>query len=147
VPQTPQSTVTLQYAAAQITGDLNVLGVGWNDTTGRVSLVTTPTAMFISWPSVQPLEMGHLKQSTMHRISIQVQTRLQSCLHLRPLIQTSEYSSTETERSDRRNGGRNREQRDQVLWTLTNKNANDLLFAANTVATSAQGPGTSWLAE
>src|SRR5260370_20437154 len=40
VPPTPQSTVTVQYAAPQIAGDLNVVVVGWNDTTARVSLVT-----------------------------------------------------------------------------------------------------------
>jgi fibronectin type 3 domain-containing protein len=39
-PQTPQSTVTVTYANAQASGDLNVVVVGWGDTTATVSSVT-----------------------------------------------------------------------------------------------------------
>ena len=38
-PQTPQSTVTVTYAAAQVAGDLNVVVVGWNDSTATISSV------------------------------------------------------------------------------------------------------------
>jgi len=40
VPQTPQSTVSATYAAAQTAGNLNVVIVGWNDTTATVTSVT-----------------------------------------------------------------------------------------------------------
>jgi hypothetical protein len=40
VPQTAQTTVTLPYTEAQLAGDLNVVVVGWNDTTAQVSTVT-----------------------------------------------------------------------------------------------------------
>ena len=40
VPQTSQTTVTLPYTSAQTAGDLNVVVVGWNDTTAKVSSVT-----------------------------------------------------------------------------------------------------------
>lgn len=39
-PQSAQSTVTVTYAAAQAAGDLNVVIVGWNDSSARVSSVT-----------------------------------------------------------------------------------------------------------
>jgi hypothetical protein len=39
-PLTPQTTVTVPYNAAQTAGDLNVVIVGWNDTTAQVSSVT-----------------------------------------------------------------------------------------------------------
>ena len=39
VPQTPQTMVTVSYNAAQTAGDLNLVIVGWNDTT-QVSSVT-----------------------------------------------------------------------------------------------------------
>src|SRR5579875_2242897 len=39
-PQTPQSSVTVTYTAAQAAGDLNVVAVGWNDTTATVSSIT-----------------------------------------------------------------------------------------------------------
>src|SRR5579883_1852319 len=39
-PQTPQTAVTAQYKAAQVAGDLNVVVVGWNDTTATVASVS-----------------------------------------------------------------------------------------------------------
>src|SRR5215472_11492560 len=39
-PQTPQSTVEVTFAGAQAAGDLNVVAVGWNDTTAAVSTIT-----------------------------------------------------------------------------------------------------------
>src|SRR5712664_2412668 len=38
-PQTPQTTVTVPYALAQTAGDLNVVIVGWNDSTATVTSV------------------------------------------------------------------------------------------------------------
>jgi ABC-type glycerol-3-phosphate transport system substrate-binding protein len=38
-PQTAQAAVAVKYAAAQGTGDLNVVVVGWNDTTATVTSV------------------------------------------------------------------------------------------------------------
>ena len=39
-PQSPQLTVTVPFASAQTSGHLNVVVVGWNDTTAAVSSVT-----------------------------------------------------------------------------------------------------------
>ena len=38
-PQTPQTSVAVRYAAAQVAGDLNVVVVGWNDSTATVTSV------------------------------------------------------------------------------------------------------------
>ena len=38
-PQTPQTTVTVPYTAAQTAGNLNVLVVGWNDSTAQIKSV------------------------------------------------------------------------------------------------------------
>src|SRR5207237_10298243 len=38
-PQTPQTTVSVAFPAAQMTGDLNVIVVGWADSTAVVSAV------------------------------------------------------------------------------------------------------------
>ena len=40
VPQTPQTSVTVAYTNAQTAGDLNVVVVGWNDSTAKISSVT-----------------------------------------------------------------------------------------------------------
>ena len=39
-PQSSQTTVTVIFTAAQAAGDLNVVAVGWNDTTATVNSVT-----------------------------------------------------------------------------------------------------------
>ena len=39
-PQTPQTSVNVTFTAAQTAGDLNVVVVGWNDSTASVSSVT-----------------------------------------------------------------------------------------------------------
>ena len=38
-PQSPQTTVNVPFTAAQAAGDLNIVVVGWNDTTARVASV------------------------------------------------------------------------------------------------------------
>ena len=40
VPQTPQATVTVPYIAVQTAGNLNVILVGWNDSSATVASVT-----------------------------------------------------------------------------------------------------------
>lgn len=40
VPQTPQATVTAPYTQAQAAGDLNVVVVGWNDSTAQISSIS-----------------------------------------------------------------------------------------------------------
>src|ERR1700730_1852621 len=39
-PQSPQTTVSVKYLAAQKAGDLNVVVVGWNDSTSTVASVS-----------------------------------------------------------------------------------------------------------
>jgi len=47
-PQTPQKTVPVTYTAAQTTGNLNVVIVGWNDSNAVVSAGSIPTRTPIS---------------------------------------------------------------------------------------------------
>src|SRR5258708_25485762 len=39
-PQTPVSSVSVSFTAAQSAGDLSVVVVGWNDTTAQIASVT-----------------------------------------------------------------------------------------------------------
>src|ERR1700730_779352 len=59
VPQAAQTTVTVAYSAAQRAGDLNVVIVGWNDTTNVISSVTDKLN-----GNAYLLAMGPTKQST-----------------------------------------------------------------------------------
>jgi len=42
-PQASNTSVKVTYTAAQVAGDLNVIAVGWNDSTATVSTVTDTT--------------------------------------------------------------------------------------------------------
>ncbi len=63
-PQTPQTTVQVTFAAAQKIGSLNVVIVGWNDTTNIVSSVKD------SQGNTYQLAVGPIKQSTVLSQSI-----------------------------------------------------------------------------
>src|SRR5580704_4196771 len=57
-PQGAQATVTVAYSAVQTAGDLNVVMVGWNDTTNVISSVTDKLG------NGYTLAVGPTKQST-----------------------------------------------------------------------------------
>ena len=59
VPQTAMTVVTVPYAAAQEAGDLNVVVVGWNDTTAKVLLVADTNGNPYT-PAVAPTVMAGL---------------------------------------------------------------------------------------
>ncbi len=57
VPQTPQTTVTVRYEGWQTVGDLNVIVVGWNDSTAQVlSVSDTSGNAYVKavGPTIQP---------------------------------------------------------------------------------------------
>src|SRR5262249_54638772 len=60
-PQSPQSTVTLAYSAAERVGDLNVVVVGWNDASTTITSVTDTKGNVYALavgPTVQPGPSG-----------------------------------------------------------------------------------------
>jgi len=57
VPQTPQTTVSLAYSGAQTSGNLNVVAIGWSDSSAQVQSVTDSRGnsyALASGPTVQP---------------------------------------------------------------------------------------------
>ena len=62
VPQTPETAVTVPYTAAQTAGNLNVVIVGWNDSTTHVSSVTDSNGNVYQL-AVGPMVTGTLSQA------------------------------------------------------------------------------------
>ena len=63
VPQTPQSSVAVLFAAAQTAGNLNVVAVGWNDPTSQVLSVSDTRGnayVRVAGPTVQPGIQSHV---------------------------------------------------------------------------------------
>src|SRR5689334_19269458 len=61
-PQSPQSVVSVNYGGAQGSGNLNVIVVGWNDTTAAVSSVTDSRGNVYTL-AVGPTRANQLSQS------------------------------------------------------------------------------------
>src|SRR5260370_984437 len=62
VPQMPETTVTVPYTAAQTAGNLNVVIVGWNDSTANVSSLTDSNGNLYQL-AVGPMVTGALSQA------------------------------------------------------------------------------------
>ncbi len=70
-PQSPKSTVPVTFTSAQTAGNLNVVVVGWNDTTATVSSVTDSKGNVYT-PAVGPTVLsGQLSQAIYYAKNIQ----------------------------------------------------------------------------
>jgi len=62
-PQTAQTTVTVAYTLAQKVGDLNVVVVGWNDSTASVSSVKDSQGNVYALAAGPVVQTGIAKQA------------------------------------------------------------------------------------
>src|SRR5262249_2531146 len=62
-PQAAQSTVSVTFTAAQVAGDLNVVTVGWNDSTAIVNTVTDAKGNIYTRAVGPTIVSGTLSQS------------------------------------------------------------------------------------
>jgi hypothetical protein len=150
-PQTPQSTVGVSFAMTQTAGNLNVVAVGWNDSTATVASVVDSSGNLYPRAVGPTIVSGASSQSIYYAKNIagaaagaNKVTVTFSAAAAFPDIRILEYSGL-----DRVNpvdvtaaaSGRNST---SDSGAVTTTNANDLLFAANMVETQTSGPGTGF---
>ncbi len=152
VPQTSQSTVAVTYSAAQTAGNLNVVVVGWNDATRLVSSVADSKgnayALAVG-PTVH--SAAGLSQAIYYARNIAAAAAGSNTVTVTftgaavyPDIRILEYSGLDpTAPLDGTAAGTGSSATSSTP-ALTTTNANDLLFAANTVSTSTAAPGTGF---
>ena len=150
-PQSPQSSATVTYAAAQRVGDTNVVAVGWNDAVALVTSVTdsngNPYRLAVG-PTVYA-KVG--SQSIYYASSIAGAAANGNAVTVTfnvpaqfPDVRILEYSGlaptnpvdvtvAATGSGSTSNSG-----------SVTTSNANDLIFGANLVSTSTRGAGTGF---
>src|SRR6266704_2180254 len=151
VPQTPQTTVNVTFTAAQAAGDLNVVVVGWNDTTATVSSVADKSGNTYTLAVGPTAFTGVLSQSIYYAKNIKsaaaaanIVTVTFSPAAAYPDIRILEYNGADlnspvdvtaanTGNSSTTNSG-----------SATTTNATDLLLGASMVATFTTGPGTGF---
>jgi len=155
-PQTAQTSATVTYKAAQGAGDLNVVVVGWNDSTATVTSVTDVKGNVYAravGPTIQPGPAGGggLSQAIYYAKNIAGAAASGNTVTVRfsaaatyPDVRVLEYSGLDpTSPLDGTTAGvGNSATSDGGPMTTTN--ARDLLVAANTVWTNTVGPSTGF---
>lgn len=145
-PQSPQATVSVAYPSAQTAGDLNVVVVGWNDTTATVKSVTD-SAGNVYRLAIGPTLGTGLSQSIYYAPGIaggsNTVTVTFSQAATYPDIRVLEYAGVA---SLDVTAGKSGKSATSSSGAATTTAANELIVAANTVATSTSAAGSGYTA-
>ncbi|HWW92231.1 MAG TPA: Ig-like domain-containing protein [Vicinamibacteria bacterium] len=150
-PQTPASSVSVLFNGAQSAGNLNVVVVGWNDTTAQVSSVTDTKGNAYQLAVGPTAIAGALTQAIYYARNIAAAAAGANTVKVSftvgavyPDIRILEYGGMDpispVDVKASATGSTTTSSTPAVVTT----NASDLLFAANIVATWTTGAGTGW---
>jgi len=149
-PQTPQTRVTVAYAAAQAAGDLNVVVVGWNDSTALVGTVSDSAGNTYQLAAGPTVISGTASQAIYYAANI-VQaaagnkvTVTFSTAAVYPDIRILEYGGIATTGALDVVASGSGNSTSSASAVVTTTNANDLLVGANLVLTGTTGPGAGF---
>lgn len=146
-PQTAQSTVAVPFTASQIAGDLNVVVVGWNDSTASINSITDKSGNIYALAVGPTVISGSLSQSIYYAKNIAAAaagansvTVNFSLAAIYPDIRILEYSGADPNNPVDiiATGSGNNNVSSSPSATTTN--ATDLIFGANIVVTLTTGP-------
>jgi fibronectin type 3 domain-containing protein len=151
VPQSPQTSVTIQYPAAQHAGDLNVVAVGWNDSTATVTSITDSSGNSYKRAVGPTVVTGFGSQSIYYAPNIAAAaarantvTVTFSPAAVNPDIRILEYSGADPSAPVDATAVGTGNSATSSTASATTSNAIDVLFAANLVFTSTSGPGSGF---
>ena len=150
-PQTPQTSVAVTFAAAQIAGDLNVVVVGWNDSTATVSTVTDHSGNTYTLAVGPTIQSGVASQSIYYAKNIiaaaagaNIVTVTFSTPAKFPDIRILEYKGADPTNPVDVTAAGSGNSATSSSATVTTTAAADLLFGANLVQTVTTGPGSGF---
>jgi len=150
-PQTPQTTVSVPFTLAQAAGNLNVVVVGWNDSTAAVKTITDTKNNVYALAVGPTVQTGVATQSIYYAKNIasaaaggnSVTVTFTTAANY-PDIRIAEYSGLDTVSPFDVGVGAVGSSATSNSGTVTTTNANDLLIGANVVQTSTPGAGTGF---
>jgi Carbohydrate binding module (family 6) len=146
-PQTPTQTVPVTYPAAQASGNLNVVIVGWNDSVNVVASVTDSKGNLYQ-RATGPVVFHSLSQSIYYAKNIvggsNTVTVTFSGLARYPDIRVLEYSGINTSNPFDAAAGTGGTGTSASSGAITTSSSSELLLAANVVSNSTAGPGTGF---
>ncbi len=151
-PQAPQTTVNVTFTAAQVSGDLNVVVVGWNDSTASVSAVTDSKGNAYTRAVGPTIISGTLSQSIYYAKNIvsaaagtNTVTVGFSTAAISPDIRILEYSGADPNSPVDATAANTGTSATSSSGSATTTNPIDLLFGANIVVTTTTGPGSGFV--
>ncbi|HXJ96596.1 MAG TPA: hypothetical protein VMT20_27470, partial [Terriglobia bacterium] len=150
-PQSPQSTVSVTFNATQAAGDMNVVVVGWNDTTSSVTAVTDSSGNTYSLAAGPTTYTVYLSQSVYYAKNIagaaagaNTVTVTFSPAATNPDIRISEYSGADPNNPMDVTTAASGSSSTSSSGAASTSNPTDLIFGANMVYTSTTGPGSGF---
>jgi hypothetical protein len=150
VPQTPETAVTVPYAAGQTAGDLNVVIVGWNDSSTNVSSLTDSNGNVYQL-AAGPIVTGTISQSIYYAKNITAAAAAANSVTVAfngaanfADVRILEYSGIDPANPLDGSVGSMGNSATTRSGALTTTNATDLLVGANTVASSTTGAGSGF---
>jgi len=149
--ETPQTTATVTYTAPQVAGDLNIVVVGWNDSTARVQSVTDTVGNAYSLAIGPTVQSGVATQAIYYAKNIAPAAANGNTVTVTftvPAtsadIRIAEYSGLDTANPLDASSAAQGNGTLSDSGSVTTTNGNDLLVAANQVQTGSSGAGTGY---
>ncbi len=148
VPQTPQTIVGVPFKSAQIAGNTNIVVVGWNNATARVTNVSDRSGNVYHLGTPASTFAG-LSQSIYYATNIRAAASNTVTVLFQPSapypdIRIAEYSGIDPINPIDISAASSGNSTSTSSGAAQTTNAFDLLLAANTVATHNTGPGAGF---
>jgi len=150
-PQSAQTSVSVTYNAAQTAGDLNVVAVGWNDSTATVTAVTDSKGNTYTRAVGPTIQSGVATQSIYYAKNIVAAGAGTNTVKVTfstgatsPDIRILEYSGADHNNPVDVTAAATGNSSSSNSGNATTTNATDLIFGANLVQTITTGPGTNF---
>ena len=149
-PQAPQTTVSVTFTGAQSAGNLNVVVVGWNDSTRTVSSVIDSKGNVYTRAVGPTILSGYLAQSIYYAKNIAAASAGSNTVTVTfsapatyPDIRILEYSGADPNNPVDVTAAGSGNSNSSSSGSATTTNATDLIFGANTVTTTS-GAGSGF---
>jgi hypothetical protein len=143
-PQSTTATVSVSFAAAETAGDMNIVVVGWNDTTAAVQSVTDSAGNVYAL-AAGPISGTALRQSIYYAPHIMAGSNTVTVTFntaaAYPDIRILEYQGVTTLDVT---AGASGSGTSASSGSATTTSANELIFGADTISTGTVGAGTGY---
>ena len=151
VPQTPSTSVSVTFTAAQTSGNLNVVVVGWNDSTAQVQSVIDSRGNTYQLAVGPTILAGSATQSIYYAANIAAAPANGNSVTVTfaPAatfadVRIAEYRGLATTNAVDVTAAATGNSASSDSGAVTTTNADDLIVAANVVQTTTTGPGASF---